>query len=271
MKPTGIRLDQALVERSLARSRTQAQKLVRTGQVTLDGRIVDKASYPVHAGQTLAVSGDHHYVGRAAGKLIDALDAFHIDVSGRVALDAGASTGGFTQVLRERGAAHVFAVDVGHDQLAPVIAADSGVSSIEGVNLRWFTRAELAAAASCAASPDQIDLVVGDLSFISLTQVLPRLHEQLDAHDFVLLVKPQFEVGRGNLDRGGLVHDPAGHRAAIERVAACAEQIGLVVAGITRTSVVGGTGNQEFPIWLAPNGDRAIDWHERVDELIGRR
>ncbi|MCD7102135.1 TlyA family RNA methyltransferase [Pseudoclavibacter sp. 13-3] len=271
MKPTGIRLDQALVERALARSRTQAQKLIRSGQVTLDGSIVARVSHPVRVEQTVEVSGDHHYVGRAAGKLIDALEAFPIDVSGRIALDAGASTGGFTQVLRERGVSHVFAVDVGHGQLVPAIAADSGVSSIERVNLRWFTRAALAEAAPHAPSPDQIDLVVGDVSFISLTQVLPRLHEQLEVRDFVLLVKPQFEVGRGNLDRGGLVRDPAGHRAAVERVGACAEHLGLVVAGITRTSVVGGTGNQEFPIWLTPNEERAVDWHARVDELISRR
>lgn len=253
------RLDVRLAHTGRARSRTHAQRLVRAGLVTVDGVPERRPGRRVPVSAQVAVQGDTHHVGRAAGKLDDALDSFAVDVAGRVALDAGASTGGFTQVLLERGAAQVFAVDVGHDQLAPRLATDPAVVDVEGVNLRWLELDQLRRP-GLAHAPEEIDLVVGDLSFISLALVLPRLQQVLAPHDLVLLVKPQFEVGRGSLARGGIVVDPVLRLRAIETVAACAEGAGLHVAGLMRTGVVGRTGNQEYPIWLVPDAARGIDW-----------
>ncbi|MBN9185610.1 MAG: TlyA family RNA methyltransferase, partial [Microbacterium sp.] len=185
------RLDAALAARGLARSRTHAAALVAGGWVSVDGIVVVKPSARVEEESRLEVATSDHYVSRAAHKLIAGLDAFDLDVSGRVALDMGASTGGFTQVLRERGAAPVVAVDVGHDQLASSVAADPGVVVVEGFNVRYMTPESLAAASGVAAPPS---LITGDLSFISLTHVLPAARAVATADaDLVLLVKPQFE------------------------------------------------------------------------------
>lgn len=265
-----MRLDAALVERGLARSRTQARALLEAGAVQVAGLDRLKPSTVVSADRQIRVTGDHHHVGRAAFKLIGALDDFALDVSGRVALDAGASTGGFTQVLRERGCAHVYAVDVGHGQLAPSVAADPGVTNIEGLNLRTLRRDQLRPA-HAEHPPEHIDLVVGDLSFISLTQVLGPITAELHPVDAVLLVKPQFEVGRGNLGRGGVVGDPALRRAAIERVAEAAERLGWAVAGIVASRITGESGNQEYPIWLSADRARETSWRQRLPELTERR
>ena len=164
------RLDAALAARGLARSRTHAATLIADGLVTVDGRPVVKASAQVADDAALEVAGADHYVSRAAHKLIAGLDAFDVDVAGRLALDMGASTGGFTQVLRERGAERVIAVDVGHGQLAASVARDPGVISIEGFNVRYMTPESLASASGISQTPS---LITGDLSFISLTHVLP--------------------------------------------------------------------------------------------------
>src|SRR3954470_13188579 len=166
------RLDVALAERGLVRSRSHAATVIAEGLVTVDGRPALRASLKVAEGQDIRVAGADHYVSRGAHKLIAALDAFAVDPSGRVALDAGASTGGFTQVLLERGAARVIAVDVGHGQLAREVADDPRVESHEGVNVRDLDRAALA---GLTDSQEQPSLVVADLSFISLTHVLPAL------------------------------------------------------------------------------------------------
>lgn len=263
------RLDAALAARGLARSRTHAAALISEGLVTVDGRPVVKASTAVDDGADIAVAGDDHYVGRAAHKLVAALDAFEVPVAGRLALDMGASTGGFTQVLRERGARRVLAVDVGHGQLAPTIAADAGVVAVEGFNVRHMTPENLAEATGETAAPD---LVVGDLSFISLELVLPAVVAVAASDaDIVLLVKPQFEVGRTAV-RGGLVTDPATRADAVARVVWSAWDGGLGMLGIVRSPLPGTHGNSEFLVHLAPGrGSNPTEWLDRINAVAGGR
>lgn len=263
------RLDAALAARGLARSRTHAATLIAEGLVSVNGRPVVKASAPVAEDAEIFVAGADHYVGRAAHKLIAGLDGFGITVAGRLALDMGASTGGFTQVLRERGARKVLAVDVGHDQLAPTIAADPGVVSIEGFNVRYMTRENLAAATH---EPDAPDLLVGDLSFISLELVLPAI-AAVAPHgaDVVLLVKPQFEVGRTAV-RGGLVTDPATRADAVARTVWTAWDTGLGMLGILPSPILGTRGNAEYLVHLAPGrGSNPTEWLDRINALAGGR
>ena len=196
-----MRLDRALVARGLARSRTHAQQLIDAGVVTVDGATATKPALEVGDDAVLAAAHPDRYVSRAAHKLLGALDACpELPVTGRTALDVGASTGGFTQVLLERGAARVHAIDVGHGQLAAEIAADPRVVAREGLNARDLTAADLGG--------DRPDLVVADVSFISLTLLLvPILGAASDSADLLLMVKPQFEVGRERLGKGGVVTD----------------------------------------------------------------
>nr|WP_201470184.1 TlyA family RNA methyltransferase [Microbacterium hydrocarbonoxydans] len=263
------RLDAALAARGLARSRTHAATLIENGLVSIDGRPVVKASTPVADSAVVTVAGADHYVGRAAHKLIAGLDGFAVEVKGRLALDMGASTGGFTQVLRERGARKVLAVDVGHDQLAASVAADPGVVSVEGYNVRHMTPENLAAATSEAEAPD---LVVGDLSFISLELVLPAVAGvAAEGADIVLLVKPQFEVGRTAV-RGGLVTDPATRADAVARTVWSAWDAGLGMLGILPSPILGTHGNTEYLVHLAPGrGSDPSEWSDRINALAGGR
>jgi 23S rRNA (cytidine1920-2'-O)/16S rRNA (cytidine1409-2'-O)-methyltransferase len=263
------RLDAVLAERGLARSRTHAASLIAAGMVTVDGAPVVKPSARVTEDAVLAVAEADHYVSRAAHKLLAALDAFAVDVAGRVALDMGASTGGFTQVLRERGARPVLAVDVGHGQLAPEIAGDPGVVAVEGFNVRYMDAASLAAATGVAERPD---VVTGDLSFISLGLVLPAVAAvAAPAADVVLLVKPQFEVGRTAV-RGGLVSD-AGLRAdALSTVLWRAWDAGLRTRGLIASPIAGTHGNREYLVHLsASSGTDPSEWTDTVDRLTGIR
>lgn len=261
------RLDAALAARGLARSRTHAATLISGGLVTVDGRPVVKPSTPVDEDSALVVEGADHYVSRAAHKLIAGLDAFSIVVSGRVALDMGASTGGFTQVLRERGAHPVIAVDVGHDQLAASIADDPAVVSVEGFNVRHMTAQSLAAVSGITAAPS---LVTGDLAFISLAHVLPAVRGVVapDA-DVVLLIKPQFEVGRTSV-KGGLVTNPVLRADAVSRVLWHAWDEGFGVLGLIPSPIVGTHGNSEYVVHLAPGrGDDPSEWSSTVNRLAG--
>lgn len=243
------RLDAAVAARGLARSRTHAAALIAAGEVTVDGRPVVKPSASVADDAVIEVAATDHYVSRAAHKLIAALDAFGVDVAGRVALDMGASTGGFTQVLRERGADPVIAVDVGHGQLAASVGADDGVIAVEGFNVRHMTPASLASAAGTDAAPS---VITGDLSFISLTHVLPAAAAvAAPGADLVLLVKPQFEVGRTAV-KGGLVTDPALRADAVERVLWAAWDAGLGTLGVIASPIAGTHGNREYVAHLAP-------------------
>jgi len=273
------RLDAALAARGLARSRTHAATLITAGLVTVDGRGVVKPSTRVEADARLEVAGADHYVSRAAHKLIAALDAWPITVAGRVALDMGASTGGFTQVLRERGADPVIAVDVGHDQLAPQVRADVGVIVVEGFNVRNMDPQTLADATGISAAPE---LVTGDLSFISLAHVLPAVRATMRADaDVVLLVKPQFEVGRTAV-RGGLVTDAGVRADAVAQVLWSAWDAGLATHGVLSSPLVGTHGNLEYLAWFRarvpgdeggrqgrPDAGNPTEWLSTVNRLAG--
>lgn len=240
-----VRIDKHLVDQGLAVSRTAAARLVAEGRVRLQGRTVTKASATVPPGATvdLAPSAGPEYVSRAGHKLVGALDAFPaVVVAGRRCLDAGASTGGFTQVLLERGAARVEAVDVGHDQLHPSIRADPRVRAQDGLNVRHLRAEQIGG---------PVDLVVGDLSFISLTLVLPALAEACrPGGDLVLMVKPQFEVGRSRLGKGGVVRDAADRNRAVQNVREAAARLGLEIAGSVDSPLPGQDGNREHFLHL---------------------
>ncbi|MGW9738471.1 23S rRNA (cytidine1920-2'-O)/16S rRNA (cytidine1409-2'-O)-methyltransferase [Micrococcus sp. 140720015-1] len=234
------RADVALAARGLARSRTEGAALIRAGQVLLDGRPVRRPSDRVAADATLRLRDPGpRYVSRAAHKLVSALEAFpDVAVAGRRALDAGASTGGFTQVLLERGAERVAAVDVGHDQLAAPVRTDPRVLVREGLNVRDLTAEDI---------DGPVDLVVSDLSFISLRLVLaPLAGVCRPGAELLLMVKPQFEVGRRALPRTGVVTDPDARRDAVAGVAAAALGAGLAPRGLARSGLAGQDGNAEF-------------------------
>ena len=237
------RLDVALVDRGLAASRERARALIMAGQVRVDGQVLSKAGANIGVDSLLEVAvPDHPYVGRGGVKLAHALDDFAIDPAGKRALDVGASTGGFTDVLLQRGASHVIALDVGHDQLDWKIRSDPRVSVLEGVNARALTAADV---------PHAVDIVVIDVSFISLGHILPPLPPFMNAGaDIVALVKPQFEAGRDEVGKHGLVTDPAVHDAVIARVTMQAEAAGLTRMAMAPSAITGATGNQEFFLHL---------------------
>lgn len=247
VKTNKVRLDIALVERGLVPSRERARALILAGQVRVDGQIVSKAGAGVAAQALLELAvPDHPYVGRGGVKLAHALEAFGIDVSGRLALDIGASTGGFTDVLLQRGAAHVIALDVGRGQLDWRLRNDPRVDVRERINARGLTPADI-------ASP--VDVVTIDVSFISLRHVLAPIPRLLaPGADVVALVKPQFEAGRDQVGKHGLVADPAVHEAVIARVTAEAEAMGLHRVAMTPSPITGATGNQEFFLHFRPGG-----------------
>jgi len=240
-----LRLDAELVRRGLARSRDQAADLIAAGRVAVGGQTARKAASQVGVDAAITVqeaTDGPEYVSRGGHKLAGALAAFdELVAEGRRCLDAGASTGGFTDVLLRAGAAHVVAVDVGYGQLAWSLQTDERVTVLDRVNIRSLT-------------PDQVapapDLVVADLSFISLTLVLPALVACASpAADFVLMVKPQFEVGRDHVG-GGVVREPALRAAAVTSVAEAAASLGLGVAGLTASPLPGPSGNVEYFLWL---------------------
>lgn len=240
-------MDVALVARGLARSRAAAQAAVAAGSVRVDGSPAKRVSQRVDPATVLEVDRGSGWVGRGAGKLDAALDGFGIDVTGRSALDLGASTGGFTQVLLERGAASVVALDVGHDQLAPELRQDPRIVVVEGENARTLTPERLAQLAGTAVPPQ---VVVADLSFISLSMVLPAIAAvAADDADVVCLVKPQFEVGRTKV-RGGLVPDADDRTRAVEAVLGTAAATGLLTVGVIASPVVGAHGNREALVHL---------------------
>ena len=237
-----------MVEQGLAESRAKAQALILAGLVSVAGRRIDKAGTPIAEDTELTVAGrDHPWVSRGGLKLVHALDHFTLDPAGLVALDIGASTGGFTDVLLARSAARVHAVDVGRGQLAWKLRQDSRVVVHEGVNARYLSRAEI---------PEPIDLVTCDASFIGLETVLPASLALTAEHAaLVALIKPQFEAGPKEVGKGGVVRDPAMHRAVCERISAWLEaQPGWRVVGITESPITGPAGNREFLIYARREG-----------------
>lgn len=246
------RLDRVLPRLGLARSRSQAAELIAAGAVRIDGDVTVKAAVRVPEGSRIEVAGDR-YVSRAAHKLVAGLDAFGIDPRGRLALDLGASTGGFTQVLLERGAREVLAVDVGHGQLVDELRDHPAVRVVEGCNARELTAARLHELTGTAEAPG---LVVADLSFISLTLVLPAIVAVAAPEaELLLLIKPQFEVGRQGV-REGIVVDPALAAQAVQRVIECAEELGLSSAGLIPSPLTGEHGNQEFLAYFVGVGEQ---------------
>jgi 23S rRNA (cytidine1920-2'-O)/16S rRNA (cytidine1409-2'-O)-methyltransferase len=232
------------VRRGLARSREHAAGLIADGRVKVGGTVATKAATAVDAGTPVVVHPDagEQWVSRGAHKLLGALDAFAVDPTGRRCLDAGASTGGFTEVLLRRGAAHVVAVDVGYGLLAWSLRTDERVSVVERVNARNLEPSQVGEPAS---------LVVADLSFIPLGLVLPALVRCANEDaDLLPMVKPQFEVGKENLPAGGVVRDPAARAAAVRRVAAQAGELGLGVLGVTASPLPGPSGNVEYFLHL---------------------
>jgi 23S rRNA (cytidine1920-2'-O)/16S rRNA (cytidine1409-2'-O)-methyltransferase len=244
-----VRLDTLLVDRGLAASRERARALILAGSVRVNGQPVSKAgtATPLDAAVTIAVP-DHPYVGRGGLKLAHALDVFDIRVAGRTALDIGASTGGFTDVLLQRDAARVVALDVGHGQLDWKIRNDPRVDVIERKNARTLRGADL--------PPGRLpfDIVSIDVSFISLRYILPVVPPLIAADaDVVALVKPQFEAGRTEVGKGGIVGDAAVHERVVEEVSAAADALGLERAGVTESPIAGMEGNREFLLHLRPH------------------
>ncbi|MBO9579053.1 MAG: TlyA family RNA methyltransferase [Microbacteriaceae bacterium] len=267
------RLDTELVVRGLARSRNHAATLIKEGRVAIAGRTAVKPSAPVPDGAEIAVDSADDWVSRGALKLLGALDAFGMDPEGLVCLDAGASTGGFSQVLLARGAAFVLAVDVGHGQLSAALRPEieaGRLVSIEGVNVRELqTGAFDAVLAQHGHEPASVRLVVVDLSFISLALVLPALRAVAPAAELVVLIKPQFEVGRGGV-REGIVRDARLRAEAIEGVLWAAHDAGLRTAGLAPSTIVGTHGNSEYLARLSPRaGGDPSEWSTRIAELAG--
>ncbi|WBO21125.1 TlyA family RNA methyltransferase [Sphingomonas abietis] len=235
----GIRADQLLADRGLAESRTRAQALILAGLVYSGDRKVDKAGQALPADAPLEVKGkDHPWVSRGGLKLDHALAEFGWDVTGLTAIDVGSSTGGFTDVMLTRGVAKVYAVDVGHGQLAWKLREDPRVVVLERTNARHLTRDQV---------PDTIDLVVCDASFIALAKVLPAaLDLAREGARLAALIKPQFEAGKGEVGKGGVVRDPAVHQRVCDDVVAWLGTIGWAVEGVTTSPIKGPEGNIEF-------------------------
>ena len=222
-KPKRLRADLLMVERGLAPSREKAKALIMAGLVKADGLPVEKAGQQLPEDVCIEVTQRIPYVGWGGVKLSAAIEGFNLDVKGKVAADFGASTGGFTHCLLLNGARLVYAVDVGYGQLDPSLRRDPRVVVMEKTNVRHLTGREFG---------EEISLLTADLSFISLTKVLPVIREVLSpGGQAVLLVKPQFEVGKGQVGKGGIVKDPAMQDEAVERVASCAQNLGFKVAG----------------------------------------
>ncbi|MDO4887876.1 MAG: TlyA family RNA methyltransferase [Actinomycetaceae bacterium] len=258
-----VRIDAELVRRKLATSRQHARQLIDEGRVSLAGQVVSKPARQMDPAQPLLVAQQaaDDYVSRGAYKLAGALDALGERgpaVAGRRCLDAGASTGGFTDVLLRRGAGHVVAVDVGYGQIAWRLREDRRVTVVERTNVRTLDPRVVAPA---------VGLVVGDLSFISLTLVIPALQRAAtDDADFLLMVKPQFEVGRENLGRGGVVRDTAQHARAVAAVADRGRECGLALRAVVPSPLPGPAGNVEYFVYMSGGGEGLVGG--QADEAI---
>ncbi len=258
-----MRLDSALVARGLVETRTKAHRRIRAGEVLLDGALATKPSAVVAQDANLELRGGPDFVGRGALKIVAALEGWGIDPGGLLVLDIGASTGGFTQVVLARGAAKVVAIDVGRNQLHPDVASDTRVDSREGMNIRtlsadWWNNE--------VGQPPA--LITVDVSFISLTQVIPVVVEAVGLCDWVALIKPQFEVGKGGV-RQGLVTDHLLRERAVLGVIDTASRSGLQVRGLMASPITGEAGNHEYLCWLSPTlGSNPPQWREQIRQLV---
>ncbi len=248
-----MRLDLYLSENGYAQSRQRAKSMIESGEVEIDGVVIKKPSFAVSEGvHTVKVRDPLIYVSRGGLKLEAALDAFGVDPEGLCALDIGASTGGFTDCLLQRGATRVYAVDAGENQLAKKLCEDERVVSFEHMNARSLTEKDIGAT---------VDLAVMDVSFISSTYIIPQIPSLLGGKGtLVSLIKPQFEVGRAMLGKGGIVKDPAAHLAAIMRVFDCACEHGFCMTGLITSPIEGGDGNREFLAVFDLGFSRTAPW-----------
>lgn len=255
------RLDILVLQRGLAESREKARAIIMAGEVTVDGVVIDKPGTRVVSLARIEVRTKPRFVSRGGEKLDAALDAFAIDAAGRTCADVGASTGGFTDCLLQRGATRVYAIDVGYGQLAFTLRQDSRVVTLERTNARYLE-----------ALPEPVSLVVVDASFISLRLLLPAIARWLTAPAHVIpLIKPQFEAGRRDVGKGGVVRDSAVHARVINEVFAAAEAMGYRPRGVIRSPLLGPAGNAEFLGLLAwGDADDPTDWKPLIDALIAR-
>lgn len=242
MKKEKERLDALLAERGLAPSRQKAQALIMSGKVLVDGVMIDKAGKEVGKESVLTLKEQMPYVGRGGLKLEGFLDFMGLDVGGLTAMDVGSSTGGFTDCLLKRGAAKVYAIDVGKGLIDVKLRNDSRVIVLEGRNIRYLDPAEIG---------EQTDLAVIDVSFISLEKVLPKVKEFMKAGGRILaLIKPQFEVGKGQVGKGGIVKDPEKHREVVEKIKEFSIGLGITPIAEAESAITGAKGNREFWVCL---------------------
>lgn len=261
-KPRKVRLDELLVARGLAESRSQAQRLIMAGTVSVEGNMLDKAGHLVRDDSQIEVAGSLRYVSRGGLKLERALEVFGVDPTGWTCADIGASTGGFTDCLLQHGAARVYAIDVGYGQLAWSLRQDARVINIERANIRYLE-----------PLPELVRLAAVDVSFIGLGLVLPRIVALLAPKGAIIaLIKPQFEVGKGQVGKGGVVRDPALHRSAIENALAEGSKLDLAPAGLIRSPITGPAGNIEFLALLQLGGEAppAAQVEQWIRDAVGR-
>src|SRR5512136_114673 len=250
-----IRLDQLLVQRGLVESRERGQRLIMAGEVLVNDRVADKPGQPIAADAVIRIKEPLPYVSRGGFKLAAALDRFPIPIEHAICADVGASTGGFTDCLLQRGAARVYAIDVGYGQLDWKLRNDARVVVMDRTNARYVE-----------SLPEPIGLAVVDASFISLRLILPAVLKWLRAEAHIIaLVKPQFEAGRGRVGKGGVVRDPQVHADVLRSIAQAAQDLGCSAIDLMRSPIEGPAGNVEFLIWLRPGAHHTV---QPMDELI---
>lgn len=258
------RLDSELVARGLSRSRERAKEMIRSGSVTVNGRTAKKPSDEVMDSDVIASSVKEEYVGRGALKLEKAVSEFSIDLKGMVCLDIGASTGGFTDLMLQNGAKKVYAVDVGHGQLAPTLAADSRVVNMEGTDIRNVFAEDIGG---------QADFISVDVSFISLTKILPKMYELLrDGACCAVLIKPQFEAGKSDIGKKGIVKDRKVHMRVLSEIDSFALYVGFITEKYTFSPVKGGSGNIEYLALLRKRSGEPVihDFKELTDSSFSK-
>ena len=258
-----LRADELLVQRGLAETRSQARAIILSGSVRAGSQVIDKAGYPLAPDAELSVIQPPRFASRGGEKLEHAIEEFDLDVTALRCADFGASTGGFTDVLLQHGAAHVYAIDVGYGQLAYKLQTDERVTVLDRTNVRYLE-----------TLPELVDLVTIDVSFISLALVLPAAKRVLRPDGrCVALIKPQFEAGKERVGKGGVVRDPRVHREVLRQVLQAAGDMGFSVAGLTASPITGPAGNVEFLVLLRVGPDESIDIDEAIDAVIqsGRR
>jgi len=256
------RMDKLLVERGLVESRTRAQALILAGQVLVQEQRIDKPGQLIDASAEIRIKGESlRYASRGGLKLEAALREFNIDPKGKNAIDIGSSTGGFTDCLLQHGAARVWAVDVGHNQLVWRLRQDPRVVVLENLNARNLDP---------DLFPSPFEIATIDVSFISLSKILPALRPCIsDSADCVALVKPQFEVGKGEVGRGGIVTDPAKHRRVLHEIKNVASSLGLLAVGLIESPILGAEGNKEFLMHMRPaNQEGAEKINQEIDAIV---